>query len=228
MANAARKAILRALIEGVITDLMVKTMAENVYLPDGVTTVAAKISEIIVSLNDRPKGTAITAEINKAVDGLRQEMLGDVPVEAYNTFTELAAYIADHKEVADALTASIGNKADKSTVEAIQATVNALGTLATKSKVSESDLDAALKEKVNAASQGNHSHGNKSLLDTYDQTNANIKDAVNKRHSHSNLSVLNGITSAKVAEWNGKGRLLVQDTQPVDLGPTDLWAQLLD
>ena len=30
-----------------------------------------------------------------------------------------------------------------------------------------------------------HEHANKALLDTYDQTNADIKDAVDKRHSHS-------------------------------------------
>lgn len=228
MPNAARKAILRALIEGVVTDLMIKTQADNVYLPDGVTTVAAKISEIIVSLNDRPKGQAITAEINQAVDGLRQEMLGDLPIEAYNTFTELAAYVAEHQEVADALIAAVGDKADASTVEAIQETINSLGTLAKKSVISESDLDAALKQKVNAASQGNHSHNNKALLDTYDQTNANIKDAVNKRHNHSNKAVLDDITAKKVTSWDGKGRLLVSDIQPADMGPTDLWAQLTD
>ena len=39
------------------------------------------------------------------------------------------------------------------------------GALADKDVVSESDLDAALAEKVNAASEGNHSHSNKSVLD---------------------------------------------------------------
>lgn len=32
--------------------------------------------------------------------------------------------------------------------------------------VTETDLDAALKEKVNAAAEGNHSHANKAFLDT--------------------------------------------------------------
>lgn len=32
--------------------------------------------------------------------------------------------------------------------------------------VAETDLDAALKEKVNAAAEGNHSHANKAFLDT--------------------------------------------------------------
>ena len=40
------------------------------------------------------------------------------------------------------------------------------GKLAGKDMVAEADLDAALKEKVNAASEGNHSHANKAFLDT--------------------------------------------------------------
>lgn len=40
------------------------------------------------------------------------------------------------------------------------------GKLAGKDIVAETDLDAALKEKVNAAAEGNHSHANKAFLDT--------------------------------------------------------------
>ena len=50
------------------------------------------------------------------------------------------------------------------------------GALADKAQVSEGDLDAALAEKVNAASEGNHSHANKEVLD--------------------------GVTSEKVAAWD--------------------------
>lgn len=50
------------------------------------------------------------------------------------------------------------------------------GSLASKNSVSESDLDSALVEKVNAAAEGNHSHSNKTVLD--------------------------GITSTKVSAWD--------------------------
>lgn len=50
------------------------------------------------------------------------------------------------------------------------------GALADKDIVSESDLDSALAAKVNAAAQGNHSHSNKTVLD--------------------------GITSTKVSNWD--------------------------
>lgn len=194
--STARNAILKALIEGVITDLMVKTTVENVYV-DGATTLATKLAEIIMALNAK----ATTESLNAAIDSLRQEMMGDTPVEAYNTFTELAAYIASHQEAAEALTAAIGNKADASTVAAMQATLSTLGALASKSTVSETDLDAALQGKVNAASEGNHSHSNKTVLD--------------------------GITADKVASWDGKGKFYAAATQPTGLMAGDLWAQLV-
>ena len=79
MANVAKNAILRAKIEGILTDIMVKTTASQVYM-DETTTLAAYV-------------------------------------------TTLAA------------------KAD---LEALQQTVNALGALAAKDKVSKDDLDEAL------------------------------------------------------------------------------------
>lgn len=79
MANVAKNAILRAKIEGILTDIMVKTTASQVYMDETTT---------------------------------------------------LAAYVA-----------TLAAKAD---LESLQQTVNALGALAQKDKVSEADLDEAL------------------------------------------------------------------------------------
>lgn len=232
MANVAKNAIMRAKIAGVLTDLMIKTNVENVYFDDTTTLATklaeivasvaekatasdmttalegkadkshtheqAEVNGLVDALASKATNTALT----EAINALRQEMLGDVPVEAYNTFTELAQYIEQHQEAADALTEAIGKKADQTTVDAIQQTLNGLGALATKSQVSESDLDSALAEKVNAASEGNHAHLNKDLLDTYTQTEENLADAVAKKHSHDNKDVLDGITAAKVGAWD--------------------------
>jgi hypothetical protein len=83
-------------------------------------------------------------------------------------------------------------------------TLLGLGAMAYKSEVVEGDLNADLKAKVNAAAEGNHSHDNKALLDTYTQTEADLADAVAKKHSHSfsDEAALNGITAAKVADWD--------------------------
>lgn len=223
MANTAKKAILRAKLEGVLVDIMVKTTAENVYVDD-TTTLAAKLAEILTTLGNKVENSDITS----AIEALRQEMLGDVPVEAYNTFTELAQYIEEHQDAADALTEAIGKKADQTTVNGIVETLNGLGALATKDQVSENDLEASLKEKVNAASEGNHSHLNKELLDTYDQTNADIKNAVDKAHEHENAEVLDGITADKVSAWDGKSNIYYSATEPAGLTENDLWVALVE
>ena len=195
MANETRNAILRALIDGAVCELMVKTNVDNVYVSDN-TTLASKLAEIITSLNNKATPEQVDAKVSAAV----QELVDGAPA-MYNTFKELADYISAHEDVADSLTAAIGNKADASTVSAIQATVNALGSLATKSVVTEADLDASLKEKVNAAAQGNHSHSNKTVLD--------------------------GITSAKVTAWDGKANVYVSTDRPNNLTSNDLFIQLI-
>lgn len=208
MATTTRNAILRALIEGALVDLMVKTKVDNVYVDD-TTTLAAKLAEMIASLNAKATQTELAdglsarptiAEMNAAISDAITDLIDGAP-EALNTLKELADAIAENDDVMDALTSAIGNKADASTVNSLQATVNALGSLAGKSVVSESDLDAALKEKVNAASSGNHSHNNKSVLDE--------------------------ITSAKVSAWDGKGKFYAQASQPANLTANDLWAKLI-
>ena len=196
MSATTKNGTLKAIIDGIVTEIMVKTTGEQVYL-DETTTLSSKIAEMIVAINERAKSADVTTAITEQVNALRQEMLGDTPVEAYNTFTELAAYITEHKEVSDALTAAIGDKADSSVVESIQATIAALGTLANKSVVSETDLDDALKNKVNTAAEGNHNHANKDVLDD--------------------------ITADNVTSWNSKANIYVGNTQPENLKAGDLW-----
>lgn len=196
MSSVYKNAIIKALVDGVVTELMIKTVGGNVYLDEN-TTLSSKIAEMVVAINERAKSTDVTSQIN----ALKGELLGDTPVEAYNTFTELAAYIETHQEAADALTAAIGNKADSSVVESLRTTIEGLGALATKSKVSESDLDTELAAKVNAASEGNHSHSNKTVLD--------------------------GITSDKVTAWDGKSKVFISGSQPESLTSNDIWIQTI-
>ena len=63
------------------------------------------------------------------------------------------------------------------------ATVTAIGRI--------DDLDASA-----------HTHSNKALLDTYNQTEANLADAVAKKHEHGNKTVLDGITADQVSAWD--------------------------
>lgn len=197
MSNTAKKAILQAKIEGVLTDLMPKTTAEHVMY-DETTTVAAKLAAILADVAALPT----TATVNSAISALRTELMGEGVPEAYDTFKELADYISTHQTAADALTAAVGNKADKTAVEAMQATISGLGALAQKSTVEETDLSATLKEKINAAAEGSHFHTNKGVLD--------------------------GITAEKVTAWDGKTTVHIGTTTPANMGVADLFFKIVE
>jgi hypothetical protein len=90
----------------------------------------------------------------------------------------------------------------------VQAILNGLaqgGGITVDSAMSDSSANPVQNKVINAAItsinesvttlQGSaHTHSNKSLLDTYEQTEANLSDAVNKKHSHSNKSLLDSYT----------------------------------
>ena len=79
-----------------------------------------------------------------------------------------------------------------------------LGSMAYLSEVAEANLNSDLAAKINAASGAQHSHSNKALLDTYTQTEADLADAVAKKHAHTfNETELNKIVEGDVAKWNG-------------------------
>lgn len=67
--------------------------------------------------------------------------------------------------------------------ENVQQLINELNTSITNINESITDLNAK-----------KHTHLNKALLDTYEQTEANLADAVSKKHSHSNKSTLDKLS----------------------------------
>lgn len=96
-------------------------------------------------------------------------------------------------------------------------TLLGLGSLAYKSEVAESDLNADLKEKVNAAAEGNHSHSNKALLDTYTQTEVDLADAVAKKHAHANADELAKIADGDKAKWDAVAADYLTSTDKTNL-----------
>lgn len=192
MAN--KNVVIKGLIEGVLTDLMIKTVGDQVYLDES-TTLTAKLAEILADVALKANKTDVTQEIKTAIDGL----IGGAP-GTYDTLKEIADYIAAHENIVTALNEAIGNKADKAEFEVVKATVEGLGALSKKDKVAEADLDAALAEKINNASAGNHSHANKAVLD--------------------------GIQASDVTNWNGKSKVYIQAEQPESLAEGDLWLQV--
>lgn len=247
---SAKNAILKAKIEGVIQELMVKTDAANVYVDEN-TTLAAKLTSIIADIATKASTTqlteglatkaaashthaqsevtgltdalallASTESVNSAIDALRQEMLGDTPVEAYNTFTELAAYIAEHQEVSDALSAAIGTKADKATTLAGYGIADAY---------TKTQVDSKIADAISTATGGESAASVKASLEAYETSNNARVDALEAdSHTHSNKTVLDGITSANVSAWTAKSdsNIYYSATEPASLTDKDLWVQI--
>ena len=285
--STARNAIIKAKIENVITELMVKTDAANVYV-DGTTTLATKLSSIIADIATKASTSDLTTglagkadvshthaqsditgltdalallasktEVTSAIDALRQEMLGDTPVEAYNTFTELAAYIA-----------AIGTKADKATTLTGYGITDAYTKTEVDTKISDAisaatggesaaSVKAALEAyetsndaRVDALEADTHTHSNKTVLDgitsdkvsAWDAAETNAKtyaDGLNTAmdsrvdaleadtHTHSNKAVLDGITSGNITAWDGKANVYYSASEPAGLTANDLWIQLV-
>lgn len=57
---------------------------------------------------------------------------------------------------------------------------------------------------VSGDSTVHHTHSNKALLDTYEQTETDLADAVSKKHSHSNKAELDKIADGDKAKWDAK------------------------
>ena len=67
---------------------------------------------------------------------------------------------------------------------------------------SDIHITADERTKWNAAEGKAHTHSNKALLDTYTQTEADLADAVAKKHEHANATELAKIQDGDVAKWN--------------------------
>lgn len=172
-----KNAILKALVEGAICELMVRSNIDNIMLADGTTTLTSKLAEMVTAINERAKTADVSTLIAAAKTEVKSEIIDGAP-GAYDTLKEIADYLATHEDEYTALVTTVAGKVSQTAFDALKGTVDGLGALATKDKVSEGDLDTALAKKITDASAANHSHSNKSVLD--------------------------GITAAKVTEWNGE------------------------
>lgn len=146
--------------------------------------------------------SAIEAEVTRAKEAEAELQKGiDTNAAAIETLTEgidpekvdgvkdLIKYVEDHGTEVTGMKNDIKTNADD---------IDALEGRATSLESRADGFDAAIE-----ALQGtDHTHANKALLDTYTQTEANLADAVAKKHEHANASVLAGITAEKVADWD--------------------------
>lgn len=134
-------------------------------------TVVAYVQAMIdaLGIGDYVKTTVMTTELAKKVDKVEGSRLMTTAEG-----TKLAG-IAEGAQVNVIEKIKVNGVEQTVTEKAVDVSVPT-GALASLDEVTEENLDSALKAKVNAAAEGNHSHANKTVLD--------------------------GITSEKVAAWD--------------------------
>lgn len=139
---ATKNVALQTKINGVLTDIMVKTGADNVVVDSSTgELLSARLAQIATDLANAVAGgitpTQVDAKISDAIDALIAGAPG-----TYDTLKEIADYIASNETAMDALNAAIGNKVDK---------VSGKG-------LSTEDFTTALKTKLEGLS--NYTHPN--------------------------------------------------------------------
>ena len=141
------------------------------------TAVDGKVTTLIGSDADKSVRTIANEE-------LAAQLLSGKADADFKTLQELATWIENHPEDAAAMNAAIEalqNKVgDTGVGSQIETAVNAL-----KNGEVKANADA-----IAALEADTHTHANKALLDTYTQTEADLADAVAKKHEHANATEL--------------------------------------
>ena len=172
---------------------MQKDISDNASAIDGVagrmTTAEGKITAVEGAVATKAEQSAL----DKAVEDLEGVDAGLAErIEALEGAVGESGSVA--QDIADAKQEAIDAAALDATTKANTAESNAKG--------HADSLNTAMNTRVEALEAVDHEHANKALLDTYTQTEADLADAVAKKHTHSNLAVLEGITADKVTSWD--------------------------
>lgn len=248
---ASKKAILKTLLENQIIELMVKTQTDNIYLEDGITTLAAKLAEIIAELGTK----ASTEDLNNAIDGVIKgdevQSMIDTSVQSavdglidgapatYDTLKEIADYLATHENEYTALVEVLATKVDKVEGKGLS-TEDFTTELKTKLEgLSNYILDPATADKLGGVKIGANidvtADGVISIKDasTTQKGVVQLSDSVASDVSNvaaTSKAVKTAYDAAVAAQQAtaAKSDFIVSASQPEGLKAGDLWAQIID
>ena len=152
MSNAVKKAILQKKVEGVVTDLMVKTSTENVVVDDAGETLSAELAEIITAM----AGKATASDIDTRINAL----IGAAPT-ALDTLVEIADALNNDPDFAATMTSQLAGKVDKVAGKGL----------------STEDFTAELKAKLEGITGYTHPDSHPATMITQDATHRFVTDA---------------------------------------------------
>lgn len=145
---------------------------EAFYIPKDVVV---KSGSVVTNPTGQPKGTYIKLVLANATNDTLYIDVGG-----------LIEYVTSGSAAGDMVVIAIDEQTHKVTASI------------TDGAITKAKLETEVQTDLNKA----HEHANKALLDTYDQTNANIKDAVSKKHSHANAAELDKIATGDKEKWD--------------------------
>lgn len=223
-----KNAILKAKIEGIIYEIMMKTGAANVYVDEN-TTLSAKLAEIVADVGTRATKTEVaeglsgraasththaqsditgltnalaerptTTAMNTAISTAISDLIGGAP-ETYDTLKEISDYISEHQDVVDTLNTAIGGKANKAT------TLAGYG-------ITDGMTATAISNAIATALSSSKSYAD-GLADNYDSKGAAAQA----------LSDAKAYADGKIGE---KSTVYFSATEPAGLTEKDLWVHL--
>ena len=183
-----------------ISDAQAAATYDDTALTGRVTTVEGKVTTLIGDDASKSARTIASEEVAKIVAGADA---------SYDTLKEIADWISSHKTDATAMNSAIvaleaivdgiGGDGEKATV--VEYVTDAIAALKIGDYAKAADL-TTLAGRVTTLERMAHTHINGDILDSYTQTEADLADAVAKKHEHSNKTVLDGITAEKVTAWD--------------------------
>lgn len=174
------------------------------------TEIKAKVQANTNAIGVLNGEATVEGSVKKTVADEIAKVIADAP-ESFDTLKEISDWISSHSDDAAAMNSAITalqgildgigdtESGEKATVVAYVTDAIAalnIGDYATAAQLT------ALAGRVTTLEGASHTHANKALLDTYTQTEANLADAVAKKHVHANATELDKIAAGDKAKWD--------------------------
>lgn len=174
------------------------------------TEIKAKVQANTNAIGVLNGEATVEGSVKKTVADEIAKVIADAP-ESFDTLKEISDWISSHSDDAAAMNSAITalqgildgigdtESGEKATVVAYVTDAIAalnIGDYATAAQLT------ALAGRVTTLEGASHTHANKALLDTYTQTEANLADAVAKKHVHANATELDKIANGDKAKWD--------------------------
>lgn len=176
-------------------------------------TINGAFDKVQAALNLLNANASTTGSVDQKVTTAITNLIDGAP-DSLDTLKELADWIGDDSSGATQTLANINTHLTNIDTKLTLGTHEVNGEQVQYNTVKDY-VENYVSSSVSTGIAGVHVFANQTLLDSYDQTNADLTDAVNKRHEHNNKTELDLIQSGDVQKWNNKQDAIPENTYDV-------------